>query len=131
MRILVLGRNPSKRNCDPNIPFQGASCYKRLLEWINHLSALDRTFILANCSQEVNAVFDRTCINNYALGLRNKCYKDQITCVIALGNDAAKVCEIAGIRYFKLPHPSGLNRITNNKRWVRKILLECDKWLSK
>ena len=38
--------------------------------------------------------------------------------------DSLKLSKI-GVEHFKLPHPSGLNRKLNDKKYVNKVLKEC------
>ena len=130
MNILILGRNPSKKNCDPNIPFLGAPCYKRLMRWLEKLNGPNRHFILANCSNDKEAKFNTKALPNLFSNLLEHILKYEVDLIIALGNDAAKVCELAQVTYYKLPHPSGLNRLFNNPRYEIDMLFKCERWLN-
>lgn len=128
MNILILGRSPSKLNDYPNVPFLGAPCYPRLKSWIKQLRTPEREFYVDNCTHKMNARFSKRDIELYAKSLQ--LYYGDIQKIIALGNDAAQVCKAAKMTYFKLPHPSGLNRQINDSKNIEKLLKECDRWLS-
>ena len=50
--------------------------------------------------------------------------------VIVLGNFAEGAAMQLGIKnYFKIPHPSGLNRLLNDKEYVRNMLLRCREYI--
>lgn len=49
--------------------------------------------------------------------------------IIALGNEASKKLKKAGLPHFKMPHPSGLNRQVNDKKFIAKKIKECKTWL--
>lgn len=109
--VLFVGDRPAKRS-NPNVPFEGASCWPRLKSWIST-------------------------IGKHPYYIVNQVDKDMIylarmfaatgTPVIALGNNAAKA--LKGIPHFKLPHPSGRNRQINNKEFITKILKDCKEYI--
>lgn len=52
--------------------------------------------------------------------------------VIALGNEAKKYLLKASIEeFFVLPHPSGRNRLLNDKKFVEKTLAQCQNYIYK
>lgn len=124
--ILVLGRNPSSKNLDWDTPFLGAPSYTRLKSWLRSLRTDDRVFFLENCTNQIKPSFNKNAIKKYV----SKLCLTNIDKVIALGNDAEKVCRAAGVSYFKLPHPSGLNRKLNGREYITEQLIKCDEWLS-
>lgn len=48
--------------------------------------------------------------------------------VIALGNVASEALIKINVDHFKLPHPSGLNRKLNDKKYVTRVLKECKEY---
>ena len=48
--------------------------------------------------------------------------------VIALGNVASEALTKINVDHFKLPHPSGLNRKLNDKKYVTQLLKECKEY---
>lgn len=129
MKILILGRNPSRTNISPDIPFIGAPCYKRIKDWVEYLTHSSRLFVAGNCTNSLNAKFNKFTIPTYASTLKSSCVAQNINCVVALGNDSARVCEVANMKYFKLPHPSGLNRLVNNREKIKEALRACDEYI--
>jgi hypothetical protein len=51
--------------------------------------------------------------------------------VIALGGEASKRLNELGVKHFKLPHPSGLNRKLNDKQEISRLLYRCKKFIYK
>lgn len=51
--------------------------------------------------------------------------------IIALGGKVSDILTKNGIRHFKMPHPSPLNRLLNDKDYEMKCLNECKEWLKK
>lgn len=112
--IVFVGDKPSKYNKDPKVPFIGARCEKRLMEWIKYLNVSD---------------YDIINRSDTALFLAYKVVIDMHQYpVVAFGNNASKA--LGSIKHFKLPHPSGLNRQVNDKEFIKSKLNECKKWLN-
>jgi uracil-DNA glycosylase len=123
--IIFVGDKPSNKNKCPSIPFVGTQSYKRLLEWI---------WIM-----DIDISQVRLCNKDFIHGTYEDWY-------IPLGNEAEKAVkerlffvwnwkkqkeEIIEPYYFKLPHPSGLNRKLNDKKWLNQQLKECKEWLQR
>lgn len=113
--ILFVGDRPSKRT-DPNVPFKGAACETRLMEWIVAVIPGDCTKIriINQCDYE-DYELTYLCSHSEA--------------VITLGANASKLLEILHCPHFKLPHPSGRNRQINDKAFIASKLEECRNWL--
>lgn len=107
--ILVVGDKPSKCT-DPKIPFKGAKCEKRLKEWLKKILDDGETYLIINQNDPGLAV---------TLALVD-IFK---TPIIALGNKASEALKTKA--HFKLPHPSGLNRQINNKKFIDQCLRDC------
>lgn len=112
--IVFIGDKPSKKNIDPEVPFVGTQSYKRLLEWIWEMD-IDIS--------EVKMINSTTQFAPWIVQQKeNK--------IIILGNNAEKfVKKCTNKETFKLPHPSGLNRKLNDKKWLKKELNRCKIWL--
>ena len=127
--ILFVGSNPSHLNNNPHIPFHGSRSEKNFNEWSNRLVP-NGNYKVVNVSNALTPhnrplredEFDLLTLSINALD-------PEINRVIALGNTASIALEMIGIKYFKLPHPSPLNRKINNKIYLDAILEECEKWL--
>jgi hypothetical protein len=50
--------------------------------------------------------------------------------VVALGTKVSDILNLMGVKHFKLPHPSGLNRQMNNKPFIQEQLRLCKEYLS-
>lgn len=114
LNILIVGDSPSKLNKDPNVPFIGAKCEKRLRSWLEYLQLNWNDCIFIN-STDKDAKYK---VQN----LLKKNYN-----IIALGNKASNFLNYKD--HFKLPHPSGLNRKLNDKVYEKKMLDNCKEWL--
>lgn len=119
--IIFVGDKPSKKNIDPSTPFVGTQSYKRLLDWIWKMN-LDITDVaITNISQ---AEFSN-------LGAEVKTHWGHISyeAVVALGQKASNKLKKLGIPHFHLPHPSGLNRLNNDNKYIEKQLKLCKTYL--
>jgi len=110
--IIFVGDKPSKKNVDPDVAFVGTLSYKRLLEWIWIMNIDISDVKMINISKMWK-------YEPYGASKR----------VIALGKNAAKAIEYWAPNAFILPHPSGLNRKLNDKKWLNSELKKCRKWL--
>lgn len=93
-------------------PFQGASCEKRLKEWIKFLELTN--YELFNKEDRTVEYFQWMAASG-----------DKI---IVLGNNADK--HLKKVKRFKLPHPSFRNRKLNSKEYEKEQLELCKKWLT-
>lgn len=109
--VLFVGDKPCKDNISIYVPFVGARSYKRLLEWMYEMD-VDVTRI-----GFVNAVHVK------AADLK------QADRVVALGTVAAKAVREYRRDLFELPHPSGKNRVINNKKLMKEALEQCKKYI--
>lgn len=108
--ILFIGDRPSKRT-DPNVPFKGAACEKRLMEWVKIVAG-----------DEEYAIYNRLQIN-----WNN--FSHSFCKIVALGNNASYTLTRHGVEHFKLPHPSGRNRQINHQALINGKLAECKEYL--
>jgi hypothetical protein len=116
-RVLVLGINPSNGKRVKQI-----ITLKRLPQWMNTIGVDKYDF--ANCIPYKG----RYCQADVDLkDVRRRCMSYDR--VIALGNFPSAVLVKIGVRHFKLPHPSGLNRLLNNAEYVRDCLDRCRKYV--
>lgn len=123
--IIFVGDKPSKKNIDPEVAFVGTKSYKTVLDWIYEMK-IDVTHTVLCNKTDVKARAYGIEVNpaNYGLDLH---HEDR---VIALGEEASKYLDKINVNHFKLPHPSGLNRKLNDKKWLKKELKKCYKWIN-
>jgi hypothetical protein len=113
--VIFVGDRPSKKNLDPAVAFVGTPSFINLQKWIAKMQLSN--FIVINSHTEENMAT----ISGY--------WNAGHHAIVALGNDAAKRLERAGLPYFKLPHPSPKNRALNDKEYVTKMLNSCKEYL--
>lgn len=114
VKVVFVGDCPSKTNTHPEIAFVGAKCFNTLVEWIKQLP-IDYYICFNSNDADLSLKLD---------ALTNEGFK-----VIALGNNASERLTAWKIEHFKLPHPSGLNRILNDKRKMALEMLACNTYL--
>jgi hypothetical protein len=109
--ILFVGDKPSKVNIDPNWAFIGSRSGLVLYGWIERMGIKDDVAVI----NSVHPQFAHIAIMFHEAG----------AVVIALGINAAKALDKINVPKFSMPHPSGLNRKLNNKKYLDKCLTDC------
>jgi uracil-DNA glycosylase len=107
IKVIFVGDKPSSKNLSIDIPFVGASCFPRLINWIKFISP--DYYLTFNSQLDLDL--------NKVAQLEKNNFK-----VIALGNNAHKKLKNCGINHFTLPHPSGLNRKINDDNYIKNVL---------
>lgn len=111
MKVLVLGRNPSKRGgSSPTI--------RRLKSWMD---ALELDFVsFDNVSHRFGSInlkdIDHKHVREICRGYDK---------ILTLGTAASTALDIMAIDHFSLPHPSGLNRQLNQRSFIQQKLDSC------
>ena len=127
--ILFIASNPSKLNSDPEVAMIGSKSEKTFNGWVEYLVP-SGVYKVVNVSDQVTdnnrplkkSEYDLLKLSTYAIN-------PSVTKIVALGNTAADALDMIGIKYFKLPHPSPLNRFLNNTVQVEAVLEECKLYL--
>lgn len=121
-RVLFVGDIPSSLNKDPKIAFVGARCHSVLITW--------QMLLGVDGSRAVNSG-DLDKLRSDLVMYHWLGYK-----IVALGNEAQKriarviKSEDLKIPYYKIDHPSGLNRKLNNQKYVDNMLEACYNWIN-
>lgn len=123
MKILVVGQNPGnrtfrKRDSAPNI----GSSIGRLYDWMSYMN-IDIYSFHNVCTQTGNVTkkdIDYELLKSVTEGYDK---------IVALGEFASEALKHIERDYFKLPHPSGLNRKLNDQSFVKKVLYDCKKYI--
>lgn len=116
-KTIVLGMNPGYGSY-MKVP----STYKKLYSWMAKLGI--QYFSFANVNDQLDHVplklvdYDR--LNTLTRGYDN---------ALSLGNYASDALKKINVKHFKLPHPSGRNRLLNDKTYEETILEECRKYI--
>ena len=126
--IFIIGDKPSKKNLNKDIPFVGTKSYKNLLSWIAELE-IDVTSVITANRTQVRRITPSFVPDVFNPNMQSEILEGDK--VIALGNNASKWLADLDIKHFKLPHPSPKNRVLNNKKKLKKKLMECKQWLKK
>jgi hypothetical protein len=112
--VIFVGDSPSERNYSKRVAFAGAGCFSLLVEWIHHINPHYYLCLNSHTSQDLQDIQT----------LSKAGFK-----VVALGKEASRRLSVVDIEHYKMPHPSGLNRILNDKEYVAKKLDDCKNWV--
>ena len=117
--VYIVADQPTAANISLTVPLVGTDSYRTLLSWIAEMDVdITRVRMYNQCDGPFDNPLSRTTLNA-AIGLQ------QIK-VIALGQKAATYLGNVGVEeYYILPHPSGLNRLLNDKEYVKNKLESC------
>lgn len=121
--VYFIADRPTKDNISPEIPLVGTGSYRTLLEWIGLMNVdITRVRLYNQSDNPFNNIMAKISLNK-AIELK------QIA-VVALGQKAATYLKKTGIvNYFTLFHPSGKNRLLNDKNFVKLRLEACQKYI--
>lgn len=126
-RVLIVGQNPSLHNLDPGKAFVGSASGRRLVGWLKVLGLHESEYVLMNASEVLGR---RPRVGELRQDLPWFCFTHRI----ALGELASRSLSMSGCNYndyFRLGHPSGLNRKLNNKAALAESLQYCKAYLAK
>ena len=127
MFIGLVGSNPSCKNTDNSVPFEGTRSGDILNKWISQLNI--NNYRILNVAEIVTSNNRPLKVKEYEFNQLEQAVKE-CDGVIALGNTAADALnKIGNVPYFKLPHPSPRNRILNDPYYLRNRIAECRNWL--
>lgn len=112
MRVIFVGLNPAR----PGRTLSQA--LRRLYRWADSLGIGYFSFTNAyyGSLDEPDLQFLRDCLAGY----------DR---VIALGNVASSSLHKIGIEHFKMPHPSGRNRLLNDREYELAMIERCREYI--
>ena len=119
MKVLVVGMNPSGRD----LKHKKGPTLDKLEKWMNQLDVHHFSFM--NTFDEPGET-RITRVNFKRLKTVTKQYKK----IIALGGFVSTTLNSIDVKHFKMPHPSPLNRLLNDKSYEEKVLSECKDYLN-
>ena len=119
-RVVIIGQNPSEE-WSRTIHVKGA--LKKLFLWADIWEL--QCFGFYNVFQDRGKVDVRKADLN---SLKSACAGCKI---IALGAVASKALSLCNIEHFKMPHPSGRNRILNDKELEKRLIAECREFIAR
>ncbi len=117
--IYFVADQPSNKNLSPSVPLVGTDSYKTLLKW---LGEMDIDITRVRFYNQADGPFD----NAMSRATLNQAIKLGQIRVVALGQKASQYLGKVGVEeYFVLPHPSGKNRLLNDKDYINNKLGSC------
>lgn len=119
MKILVVGMCPSNK---PTLGSKQNATFKKLESWMDNLKVKHFSFIN---TFDYPATPTLSKVDNKRLSTVTKEYDK----VLALGGFVSSALERLGVDHFKMPHPSPLNRLLNDKKYEKQILKQCKEYL--
>jgi hypothetical protein len=121
--IYFIADQPTEDNLSAMVPLVGTESYKTLLKWIGEMNIdITRVRMYNQCDGPFDDVLSRTSLNTAVEAGQIK--------VIALGQKAARYLANVGVNeFFLLPHPSGRNRLLNDKTYVIAKLGACRQYI--
>ncbi len=115
-QVLFVGdRANPKTNASLDVPFVGTKSYRTLLEWFYRMDIDFTKVYLVNAYTPSGRAIRLPYDDIRARGIR----------VVALGDAAREALKDKDIKFFSLPHPSGLNRDLNDKKKLSESLAKC------
>lgn len=117
--IIIVGQNPGKAVDHPN----ESPSLRRLYNWLSILGV--KEFKFTNTVNKTGKV-STSDIDYKKLFTSTEKYGK----ILALGNFASAALSKMNVEHFKLPHPSPLNRLLNDKNYEQNILKECKEYLN-
>jgi uracil-DNA glycosylase len=121
MKVLFVAQNP-KLPWNVKHPFEGTKSGKMFDRWLEFFGRPE--YRLVNATKRFGKVswkdYDRDGVGQALRGC---------THVVALGKYAAGLLDRLGVKYFELPHPSGLSRKLNDKKALAEQLFLCELYL--
>jgi hypothetical protein len=114
LKILVVGLNPSRKH--GNSP-----SLKLLFKWFDELGIQYASFINLYEGYEING---SACQIEFIRDISKEYDR-----VLALGQTVSDHLSRVDVHHYSLPHPSGLNRLLNDKKYVHDQLEACKNYL--
>lgn len=129
--ILLIGSNPSIRSPD-NSPFHAQTRSRIILDqWFADLHGHTRAFInVTEMVKEDNKPLTGSEIQNALPSFSKRLEDFKGFKFVALGKTAAKACELAGVEFLEMPHPSGMNRKLNDPEYVKEKIKRLAEFIS-
>ncbi len=128
MKILIIGLNPSRKNLNPIIPFDGTQSGVVLNRWIEHLQIKYDELTFLNLCDEVESDSKNMTLKKLRKNLNKKLELIQEMSpdlIITLGMKVRSVVTtdvLPSYRFLDMPHPSPRNRILNDKVKMNNFL---------
>lgn len=120
MNVLFIGSNPSVASGDNSAFNRNTKSFKILQSWVQTING---TFYYLNVSNN-KTINNRPLKLSEIQGALNELESSieliKPDKVIALGKTAAKALTLLRYNFYEMPHPSGRNRLLNDKVYVQE-----------
>lgn len=128
-RVVLVGSNPSNKSPD-NSPFHISTRSRMIVdEWFRDIDC-DLSFMnICEYKTIDNKPLTRKQIRNHLPDFSERLEELAPDRIVSLGKSAEYGCQILGIPFFPMPHPSGLNRQLNDPKFVQKKIEELRKFI--
>lgn len=123
MDVLVIGQQPGGIN--PR-GLKLAPTISRLYGWMDRCDV--RYFGFMNLMPYID---QKNPSKEDVIIMTEVCRSDRNLKVLALGNKVSDVLTRLNIRHYKLPHPSGLNRLLNDKDYEDTVIRNCREFIGR
>lgn len=113
----LIAQNP-KTEHNLSYPLEGTKSGDTIIKWVTSI-AYDCNFLVSNAS---NTIGKPIVTEDDMSRLREEYSFYRPEKIITFGRVAERTISELGWEYFKMPHPSGLNRKLNNRHYVDKMI---------
>lgn len=128
MKILIVGSNPSQKAAN-NEAFTSDTASGRLVrKWIEGIPGHFYFDNICREKTENNRPLSAQQKQAAVSALEDRICKLEPDRIIALGRTAAGVLKFNNIDCLEMPHPSGCNRLLNDKEYTEKKLQDLREW---
>ena len=130
-KTLLIGSNPSNKSPD-NSPFHVSTRSRSIVdEWFKEIDTQDRVFLnISNEKKEGNKALNMKEIQSRLPDLSGQLCKFEGYKIVTLGKTASKALTLLRVDFYELPHPSGLNRLLNDKNYIAEKIKGLQSYLS-
>jgi len=119
MKVLVVGMNPSTK---PTLKNKRNATFSKLEQWMTQCEIKYFSF--------VNTFDDPSEARTSKIDYKRLCtLSKDYDKIIALGGFVSTALDKANISHFKMPHPSPLNRLLNDKAFEKTIVKHCKDYI--
>ena len=116
IRLLLIGSNPSTSSVDNSAFHKSTRSAKVLWGWLAGISSAEIEMInVCDTKTKKNKSLSVSDIKVSLTALKAKIDAIKPTHVVALGKTAEKALTLLQLNFYAMPHPSGCNRVCNDK----------------
>jgi hypothetical protein len=127
MKIVVLGSNPSQKSPDDSAFSIHTRSGKIIRRWFSEIEGI--CFLNVSNIPTPNNKPLSTAEIKYNLPRLRELLQD-VDKIIAIGNTATYACELLGVPFFKMNHPSGRCRKNNDPALIKARVEEMRNWVT-